>query len=139
MPLLLSVFQYRLLCHIGPTLIYFEQKNHESRRFFTGNEKIISENWWKVLFMKIQNTIYKYPWHFRKKVSWNTQMCPGQIQESVAGSEICLLQFPQSKFHGLSKAPRGQNISPRIYTDSKSGNLWYSYGLYIELKKSSWR
>ena len=37
---------------MGPTLIYFEQKNYERRRFFTGNEKIISENWGKVLFMK---------------------------------------------------------------------------------------
>ena len=37
---------------LGLTLDYFQQKNHERRRFLTGNVKIISENWGNVLFMK---------------------------------------------------------------------------------------
>ena len=50
-------------------------------------------------------------------------MCPRLIQESVAESEICLFQFPQSKFNGLSKASQGQNISRKRYMDSKTGNV----------------
>ena len=68
-------------------------------------------------------------------MAWFTLMCPGQILERVAGSWICLLQLQQSKFHGLSKATQGQNISSKSYMDSRSGNARYSYGLYKELNK----